>query len=238
MSHHAEYDEYGHKDHGHMIVPAFTLRAILAILLFFTLLTVGAAQAEQWVSSTFNVVIPQWVNVFVALSIATVKTVLVVMFFMQLKYDNPTNTLIFVFTVLTVACFLGFTGLDLGNRATLDPRKAVNIMPGGTGGIMRGKTEIVGPITQFARNQAIADGTYHPHPHGHHGGTQIITDAGFLAPLPAIGSSSNVSRPVSGVTIPGLPGYFAPADAHGHDAGHANTPQPADPAAPEAKPAH
>ena len=237
MSHHAEYDEYGHKDHGHMIVPAFTLRAILAILLFFTLLTVGAAQAEQWVSSTFNVVIPQWMNVFVALSIATVKTVLVVMFFMQLKYDNPTNTLIFVFTVLTVACFLGFTALDLGNRATLDPRKAVNIMPGGTGGIMRGKTEIVGPITQFARNQAIADGTYHPHPHGHHGGTQIITDAGFLPELPTIGSSAQISRPVTGVTIPGLPGYKAPADphaGHGHAAEPAHAPAPGEHAAPDA----
>ena len=234
MSHQAEYDEYGHKDHGHVIVPAFTLRAVLTILLFFTLLTVGAAQAEQWVSSTFNVLIPQWVNVFVALSIATVKTVLVVMFFMQLKYDNPMNSLIFVFTVLTVAFFLGFTALDLGNRGTLDPRKSVNIMPGGTGGEGLWFTNM--PITQAARNKAIAGNDFHPHGHAHHGGTQIITNAGFLPELPTIGSSSNISRPVTGVTIPGLPGYVAPADPHaGH--GHAAEPAPADAHAPSPAPA-
>lgn len=235
MSHQAEYDEYGHKDHGHFIVPAFTLRSVLLILLFFTLLTVGAAKGEQWISSTFNVVIPQWMNVFIALSIATVKTILVVTFFMQLKYDNPMNTLIFVFTVLTVAFFLGFTAIDLGQRGTLDPRKAVNLMPGGTGG--EGLPNQNMPITQWARNQAIANNKYDPHGHGHHGGTLDITNAGFLAPRPAIGSSANISRPVSAVTIPGLPGYQTPDDhSHHGDAAHTADTHAA-PATPAAAPA-
>src|SRR6185295_5729046 len=77
--------------HGHVIVPASTLMAVLILLLFFTLLTVGASQAEEIIATTFHVIIPAWVNVCVALSIAVVKTTLVVLFFMQLKYDNPTN---------------------------------------------------------------------------------------------------------------------------------------------------
>lgn len=130
-NHAAEFDAHGHKDHGHVIVNIWTLRIILGALLFFTLATVGAAVAEQWISTTFNVVIPQWLNVFVALSIAVVKTTLVVMFFMQLKYDNPLNTMIFVFTILTVAFFLGFIAIDVGKRQTIDRFKQHYIHEGG-----------------------------------------------------------------------------------------------------------
>ena len=74
MSHAAEFDEYGHKDHGHVIVSLFTLRSILIALLICTLLTSGTAWAEQLIANTFHIVIPQWINVVVALSIAVVKT--------------------------------------------------------------------------------------------------------------------------------------------------------------------
>lgn len=130
-SHAEDFDAHGHKDHGHVIVNIWTLRFVLGALLFFTLATVGAAVIEQWISSTFNVLIPQWLNVFVALSIAVIKTTLVVMFFMQLKYDNPLNTMIFVFTILTVAFFLGFTAIDVGKRQTIDRFKQHYIREGG-----------------------------------------------------------------------------------------------------------
>ncbi len=213
MSHETNTHD-GHA-HGHVIVSLFTLRTVLALLLFFTLLTVGAALVEQWIASAFNVVIPQWINVTVALSIATVKTVLVVMFFMQLKYDNPMNTLIFVFTVLTAAFFLGFTALDLGGRSSLDRFKAQYAVPGGTG--LAGDNT---PITRRARDKAIAAGTYDPHKahHDHHGGLSI-TNAGYLQPKPTVGSDENFSRPVKGVTIPGLPGFAERSNGHsdGHD---------------------
>ena len=80
---------------------------MLAALLFFTLATSGAAWAETTIAAYFHVEIPQWINAAVALSIAVIKTTIVVMFFMQLKYDNPMNTVIFVFTILTVFSFLG-----------------------------------------------------------------------------------------------------------------------------------
>lgn len=203
-----------HAHHGHVIVSLFTLRTILALLLFFTLLTVGLAQFEVWLAHTFQFEIPQWVNVTIALSIAAIKTTLVVAFFMQLKYDNPMNTLIFVFTLLTVAFFLGFTMLDLGKRGTIDRFKAQYIQAGGTGGIDRG---VLGKnpglsITEAARAEARKLGTYHEH-HDHHAPARGFADAGFWPADPAAGSSPSKSRPITAVTLPGLPGA-TPADAH------------------------
>jgi caa(3)-type oxidase subunit IV len=240
MSHAAEFDEYGHKDHGHVIVSVFTLRFVLIALLFCTLLTSGSAWAEEWVSGTFHVVIPQWINAFVALSIAVVKTALVVGFFMQLKYDNPMNTVIFVFTLLTVFSFLGFTSLDLNNRATIDRFKNVYAYPGGN--ISAGTPIIEGAtpgdsIVSRAQTEAAKKPTTGHHEEMHEEGEQAtlsITDAGYLPVAPKIGSSPNASRPVSGVTIPNLPGYHAPkathgAEAHGEAAGEHKPEAPAVP---------
>lgn len=232
MSHAHEFDEYGHKDHGHVIVSAFTLRFILLALLFFTLLTVGLAGIEKWITVTFSVEIPQWINVVVALSIATVKTILVVMFFMQLKYDNPMNTVIFVFTVGTVACFIGFTAIDLTNRSTLDVWKGRSVVTGGTGGIefgvMQGRAGI--PITEASIMAAREQRTPTAHDmvideaeSRHEARLQDITNAGFLRPKPVHGSDSNFSRPVTGVTLNSLPGArpASPAGEHGEKGGHA-----------------
>jgi cytochrome c oxidase subunit 4 len=160
MSHAAEFDEYGHKDHGHVIVSLFTLRFVLAALLFCTLATSGSAWAEQFIADTFHVEIPQWVNAAVALSIAVVKTVLVVTFFMQLKYDNPMNTIIFVFTLLTVFSFLGFTSLDLGNRDSIDRFKNQYAQDGGdlgAGGPIFDKDVVPGEsIVERAKRIAMA----------------------------------------------------------------------------------
>jgi cytochrome c oxidase subunit 4 len=215
--HAAHFDEHGHKDHGHTIVSVFTLRTVLALLLFFTLLTVGATMVEVWVAETFNVLIPQWVNVFVALSIAAVKTTIVVMFFMQLKYDNPLNTMIFVFTLLTVCFFLGFTALDLGNRGTLDRFKEGHIQRGGTG-LGTGM-----PITQSAKVAAVANQTYDDHlaHHAHHGPRLPITEAGYVPKMPHAGSSAQKYNPVTGVTLEGLTDPAAAGeDEHGEGPAH------------------
>lgn len=122
---------YAASHHGHTIVPLRILVGVLAALMVFTLLTVFAAKAEEWFAGTFNVVIPQWINVFVALSIATVKSVLVFAYFMQLRYDNPTNTVVLFFTLIVLTFFLGFTMLDLGNRGILYEYKGRHITDGG-----------------------------------------------------------------------------------------------------------
>lgn len=208
--HAAGYTPHGHGDHGHTIVPIITLRLVLASLLFFTVLTVFLSRGEAWLSNFLNFDIPQWVNVVIALSIATVKTAIVVLYFMQLKYDNPLNAMIFIFTLLTVAFFLGFTMIDLGNRQTIDRFKGVSISPGGTG--LRGD----GPITVRAQEFARLEG-HHAH---HHAAEHVerggLTTAGFRTPVPEIGSSPQYARPVRGLTLPGL----APAPTSDVSGGH------------------
>lgn len=151
--------------HGHTIVPLRLLVGVLVILLVFTVLTVTAANAEQWYARTFDVVIPGWVNAVVALSIACVKSIIVAMYFMQLRYDhNPMNALVCVFTIMVATFFLGFTAIDLGNRGIIYQNKADQIIPGGSGDISRkradGTTEIIVPaktsIAQHARDRADA----------------------------------------------------------------------------------
>lgn len=134
---HSESHEGGH--HGHTIVSMRLLLSVLAILLLFTVLTVSAANAEEFFARTFDVHIPGWVNAVVALSIAAVKSVIVAMYFMQLRYDtNPMNALVAVFTVMVLTFFLGFTAIDLGNRGIIYENKDSQIMAGGYGGISRG----------------------------------------------------------------------------------------------------
>ena len=93
-----------HDEHGHglaHISPWQTLVKIWVILMVLTILTVMAT----WVNLGA-------LNIFIALGIAVIKAVLVVMYFMHLKYDKPFNTYIFTFCLAFVAFFLGMLMLD------------------------------------------------------------------------------------------------------------------------------
>ncbi|MGE3106928.1 MAG: cytochrome C oxidase subunit IV family protein [Phycisphaerales bacterium] len=206
-------DTAGH--HGHHINSATTLMLVLLTLLFFTLLTVAASMAEQFLAQTFEMHIPAWVNVIVALSIATVKTTLVVMFFMGLKYDNPINSMIFLFTLGGVACFLGFTMLDLGNRQTIDRFKGHYIIPGGMGGVgdvpaNQSITEYAAQKALLAKEQSAADsmlgldaGAHEPAAPASHADDHAADHGGHGPQKPAR-SSPQHTRPVKGITLPGL----------------------------------
>ncbi len=119
--------------HGHVIIRPSTLIAVLLALLVLTGVTVGAAQFEAWVAHTWNLHIPSLFNAFVCLSIAIVKSVLVFMFFMQLKYDSPLNSIVMGFTFFAVGLFFFFTMIDLGNRDAIFPYKSGEIQRGGMG---------------------------------------------------------------------------------------------------------
>jgi hypothetical protein len=157
------------------------------------------------------------VNVAVAMSIATVKATLVLMYFMLLRYSNPINTIVFLVCLLAFALFLFFTGLDLGNRGNIDPVKASAIQAGGVGGIKAGwskdapiidkatvvywrerKLNEVGP-EKFAKMKAAFS-----HSHATHASHESAVPTGNAAHVPA------------GLT-PGLFDAAAPAahDAHG-----------------------
>lgn len=135
----------------HVIVPVRVLAGVLAVLLLFTVLTVFFSRAEGWIARAFGVQIPHLVNVAVALSIAVVKSTLVAMYFMQLRYDNPLNALVFGFCLFAVGLFLFFTMTDLGTRSVLYPYKAPYHVEGGTGDNRLGP----GPMYKKARDRAI-----------------------------------------------------------------------------------
>jgi cytochrome c oxidase subunit 4 len=85
----------------------------LIALLILTAITVGASYI-QFGSGAANVVI--------ALSIATVKAILVALFFMHLLHEKPVNTIIAVAGFLFLGIFLMFCLLDATTRVPLLPR--------------------------------------------------------------------------------------------------------------------
>ncbi|MGH7244297.1 MAG: cytochrome C oxidase subunit IV family protein [Phycisphaerales bacterium] len=229
--------------HSHHIVSGMTLGSILMILLAFTAITVGAAQAEKWIEVALHFELPRWVNVFVAMSIATVKATLVLMFFMLLRYSNPINTVVFLFCLLAFSLFLFFTMLDLGTRGAINPIKAHQVEAGGIGGIHAGWGANAPIINQapvvFWRERKIADvgidrfnqmKAILSHPHEGHGDGSTS-------------STGNISINRPGVT-PGLFGAVAPAahDEHGahgaHDAAGEGHAAPAAPDSHEAPAKH
>ncbi|MFN9852448.1 MAG: cytochrome C oxidase subunit IV family protein [Planctomycetota bacterium] len=113
MAHQAVTDSHGtahhgdahHGGHGHSgfshPMPVWMLLAVFFALLALTFLTVFQAQfdlgnAEVWLS----------------LTIATVKAGLVIAFFMHLIWDKPLNAIVILGSLIFVALFLGFTMMD------------------------------------------------------------------------------------------------------------------------------
>lgn len=127
------HDAGHHGQHGsHVIVGPFTLRAVLMALLVFTVLTVAQARLEVYLAGAFNTEFPRWVNVAFCMTIAVVKALLVMGFFMQLKFDNPINTVVMGVTFFVLALFLGFTSLDMTTRGEVASYKGGYVVPGGT----------------------------------------------------------------------------------------------------------
>ncbi len=201
--------EHGHDGGDHHVTSKFLLRAVLGILVFFTILTVAASRAEIWVAEVFELEIPTLVNVFIAMSIATIKAIFVVAIFMHLKWDTRLNLLVFLFTLMGVGLFIGLTALDLGNRTEIYDWKAQQIQPGGIGNLTRGEDGTIGvAIYQFAKDkkiQEIGEAAFEKkaaEKHGHHGHHEPMR-------------SADRTRAMHGLTA----GLFSleAADDHGHD---------------------
>lgn len=187
--------EAGH--HSHVIIGTTQLRLVLVALLLFTGLTVGLAQLEVWIAGYFDFVFPHWVNIAIAMSIAVVKSLLVLGIFMQLKYDNPINAMIVAFSLLGVGLFIGFTALDLTTRDRIYEFKAGQVVPGGTA---QGGGNLVDNVRdkyiedlalELGSRQAALDEyqrRYDKKHHGHHGQHGQA------------GSDSNQSRPRTGLS--------------------------------------
>ncbi len=107
--------------HQHPVTTPRIYALVLAGLLIMTVVTVGAAYID----------FGPW-NTVVAIAIAAAKASLVVLFFMQLRYDKF-NSIIFLGGLLFLAIFLIWTLFDLSTRRDVLPgnlKEPVREFPG------------------------------------------------------------------------------------------------------------
>jgi cytochrome c oxidase subunit 4 len=88
-----------HADHD---VPTWVLVAVFVALLVLTAMTVAVTRVDL---GSFNV--------WIALSIATIKAVLVALFFMHLAYEKVFNTVVLLCTLFFVVFFIALATLDV-----------------------------------------------------------------------------------------------------------------------------
>jgi cytochrome c oxidase subunit 4 len=97
---------------------AVYLKTLLGLLVL-TGITVGASYVNFGSSS---------INVVVALTIATIKAILVALFFMHLLHDKPVNGLIAAAGFIFLGLFLMFTLLDFDSRNDYQPRNLPTVV--------------------------------------------------------------------------------------------------------------
>jgi len=85
------------------VVPFKTYLSVFIALVFLTIVTVAVAQVH------FGAV---WINVMVAMLIASVKAGLVALVFMHLKYENPVTWLYVLFPILLLFIMIGGVFID------------------------------------------------------------------------------------------------------------------------------
>lgn len=85
---------------GH-VMPAKVLLAVWATLVVLTWVTVAATRVDLGSG-----------NLWLAMTIATFKAGLVILYFMHLRYDRPINAIIFLGTLFFVYLFVGLALMD------------------------------------------------------------------------------------------------------------------------------
>ena len=103
---HGGSDEHHHGRYHPHVVPLWLLVVVFAALLVLTFITVEVTRFE-W---------GMW-DLAVALLIAAVKSSLVVLYFMHLRWDSPFNSVVVVAAFLFLALFLWFAIIDTGQYA-------------------------------------------------------------------------------------------------------------------------
>ena len=94
-----------HQEGGHFIVPFNTLRNVAIGLLVLTVLTVATAQLHLG-----------WAAAPIAFLIAFIKAMMVMMYFMGLKFDAKLNRLIFAMGFIGLALLYLFCAIDIFTR--------------------------------------------------------------------------------------------------------------------------
>ena len=90
-----------HEAHVH-VVPPWILLGVFGVLIVLTFATV----AVTWID------LGRTANVWIALTIASVKAALVALYFMHLRWDSPFNSVILIAAMFFVALLIGIIVLD------------------------------------------------------------------------------------------------------------------------------
>ena len=101
--HHTTHANPAHDSHaaGH-VVPLKILVAVWGALVVFTVVTVIATWRD------FGDL-----NIWIAMGIATFKASLVALYFMHLRYDSFTNSVVFLAALLFLLLFIGLSLMDV-----------------------------------------------------------------------------------------------------------------------------
>lgn len=98
-------DARSHEHEGGHVLGYGFLTGIWAVLLALTAITLAVARADLG-----------FLNVVVALAVASTKALVVILYFMHLKYENPTIKGMVFLAFLILAICIGFTFFDLAYR--------------------------------------------------------------------------------------------------------------------------
>lgn len=97
-----------HHDHsGHHVTPLNVYLKVAGALFLLTFLTVGAHMLKTHFEPF---------SALIAFTIAAIKAFLVMAWFMHLKYDEPSNRLIFSLGFFFLALLFGICALDIYTR--------------------------------------------------------------------------------------------------------------------------
>ena len=104
----------GHDKNKHHIIPLKVYFSVFGALMFLTALTVLTAQidlTDYLGEGPYNIIL--------AMFIAITKSTLVLLFFMHLYYDNKTNLIFFLASILFLCIFIVFTLMDVNTRSEI-----------------------------------------------------------------------------------------------------------------------
>jgi len=83
------------------------LLSVLGILFILTVITILASRFDLG-----------WLNIWIALLIASIKSSFVLLYFMHLKYENKLFIMMFLMTIFFVAVLIGFMFWDIAFRTS------------------------------------------------------------------------------------------------------------------------
>ncbi|MBS1240918.1 MAG: hypothetical protein H6R40_345 [Gemmatimonadetes bacterium] len=113
-----------HTDNGVHVSSVRLLVVVWIALLIGTWLTVTATYFDLGS-----------LNIWIGLAIATVKALLVALYFMHLRWDRPFNAFVFLCAFLFLGIFIGIALLDTAHyQDTLIPGFATGVGSAGAGG--------------------------------------------------------------------------------------------------------